>query len=270
MASRGNRGFTLIELLTVVSIIGVLAALLLPTLSFAKFQARNTACRSNLRQMQLAMELYATTFDAYPPVWSPVEGQTDSRYRWDMLLVHLAAPTRYVVPFSATKGTVAPARSFLCPLLIGPLQNLMNPSGPAWDSAYRYNSSGVAHAFNPLGLGGTEIAFPLFSATKQSALIAPSDMVSLGDPLSRSADPRWDGSYDPTTLELRPQPAGLQLSGLDARTMTVYRKHRNRYNRVYCDGHLELEDCNKPFAVSDSYLARWNIDHEAHRELWVP
>jgi prepilin-type N-terminal cleavage/methylation domain-containing protein len=270
MASRANRGFTLIELLTVVSIIGVLAALLLPALSFARFQARNTACRSNLRQMQLALELYATTFDAYPPVWSPVEGQPDSWYRWDMLLVHLAAPNRYVVPFSTSKGTAAPARSFLCPLLIGPPQNLMNPSGPAWDSAYRYNSSGVAHAFSPLGLGGTEIVFPLFSATKQSAVVAPSDMVSLGDPLSRSAEPSWDGSYDPITMELRPQPAGLQYSGSDARTLTVYRKHRSRYNRVYSDGHLELEDCNKPFRATDTYLARWNSDHQPHRDLWNP
>jgi len=53
-----SRGFTLIELLVVIAIIAILAALLLPALSRAKKAARSTACKSNMRQIQLGIVLY--------------------------------------------------------------------------------------------------------------------------------------------------------------------------------------------------------------------
>ena len=56
---RTSNAFTLVELLVVIAIVGILAALLIPAVSHASGTAKRARCMSNLRQVNLAIRMYA-------------------------------------------------------------------------------------------------------------------------------------------------------------------------------------------------------------------
>lgn len=66
------RGFTLIELLVVIAIIGILSSVVLASLNTARSKARDAVRKSDLKQLQNALEVYFNDHGAYPIVssWS--------------------------------------------------------------------------------------------------------------------------------------------------------------------------------------------------------
>jgi len=71
-------GFTLIELLVVIAIVAILAAILFPVFSRARENARKTTCVSNLRQLGLALHMYAQDWDGVYPLDKYI-GNSDER-----------------------------------------------------------------------------------------------------------------------------------------------------------------------------------------------
>jgi len=61
-----QKGFTLIELLVVIAIIGILSSVVLASLNSARKKSRDARRVSDVKQMQLALELYFDSNGGYP------------------------------------------------------------------------------------------------------------------------------------------------------------------------------------------------------------
>jgi prepilin-type N-terminal cleavage/methylation domain-containing protein/prepilin-type processing-associated H-X9-DG protein len=126
MRPTSRHGFTLVELLVVIGIIALLIAILLPSLQRARMSAQSVACKSNLRQLVLATQMFAGEHGGHLPKaynngaarvrgWYGVEGT-----RWEF------AEPMWSWEYALMKYLGNAKGAFRC------------PSDPAADEAIRY------------------------------------------------------------------------------------------------------------------------------------
>jgi prepilin-type N-terminal cleavage/methylation domain-containing protein len=124
-ARRSPSGFTLVELLVVIAIIALLAALLMPALKGARDRAKQAACVNHLRQVGLAMTMYADENNGFFPCPfdtntvadlpdTPVNGDYLWRGPVQKLLRYKPLPWAFGIP-SRPGHYVADLRVFYCP-----------------------------------------------------------------------------------------------------------------------------------------------------------
>ena len=98
--SRLRTGVTLAELVVVISVIGMLVALLLPAVQAARGAARRMSCGNNLKQIGLALHNYQTTYGCFPPTFcaTPLQNTAGIGASWSIhgrLLPHLEQGNAY-------------------------------------------------------------------------------------------------------------------------------------------------------------------------------
>ena len=237
--STRRTGFTLIELLVVIAIIAILAAILFPVFARAREKARQTSCLSNLKQLGLAVMMYAQDYDEMMPIGDYFSSDWSQEYGWD-----------YFINWNTGAYTVGSVGAYtksgqlnVCPSLRD-AQSWGRPN-----SGYGLNATYVcppAGEYWPGGAYKFPAALAQISVPAQTALLADSAYMSGGTVyqnnfLRAPSDPNY-GWIGPNT----------------------HFRHNGVANVVYCDGHAKAANKKSNVAAGAPDCGDLSTDDSAY------
>jgi prepilin-type N-terminal cleavage/methylation domain-containing protein/prepilin-type processing-associated H-X9-DG protein len=246
---KSTRAFTLVELLVVIAIITILAALLLPALSKAKAQTRRTACLNNLKQINLAFQLYAgENGDVLPAAPNTVAYTA-------FVTNHFAIFYKGLVKgYVGLQGASSPEdKIFACPADTFYFDGVYEAGSYHGSSNIDFSS----YAYN--GLGGTTNVPPALPDQAKVPGLFGRKFVSVNDPaktvLADEFSAFWPFSWHETRL---PVPGQGGINGIDnAKSVVSFVDGHVSYIPIYWDADYN----NLPTAYYDppaAYDYKWS------------
>ncbi|MFA6960820.1 MAG: prepilin-type N-terminal cleavage/methylation domain-containing protein [Opitutaceae bacterium] len=210
---RKKRAFTLVELLAVLAVIGILAAILIPVVGRVRSSARSTQCVSNLRQIGVALRLFAADHKNHLPVSYNLTNTADNNWWYHLNPYTGEQPMKLAWTGAASVREISLSGIYHCPETDPTdADNVAMFPSNGWVS-YKMNARFRTADTSPQKVGGS-IGISLSQFEKPGHTIAVCE---------GRVTPEFD-TYTAST------------AGNNARTV-VY-PHGKRMNALFVDGHV--------------------------------
>jgi prepilin-type N-terminal cleavage/methylation domain-containing protein/prepilin-type processing-associated H-X9-DG protein len=243
--SKRRAGFTLIELLTVIAIIGILAAIIIPTVGAVRNNAKGVRCTSNLRQIGIAIRVFANDNKGMmvPYRGEPSDSSNPGSQGWLW--------TEYLIPYMNIRANKLP-------MLPGSFAEndyrgekdffYICPSSPV-PVAHRSWGNYALHPVIMRSTGSRPPNFPISRVQRPSGVIIIADgsvdtqVGETGGSSSDNANQYFDKTYpftfDATAALNASVSAERDNPNTDGQIGWFRYRHGNSANCLYLDGHVK-------------------------------
>ncbi len=246
--ARIGTGFTLIELLVVIGIIAILASLITPALNRAKLASRNAVCKSNLRQLGLALHMYVMETGVFPHTVDANAATT-----WYTAIAPHYGSNYNIMTCPTFKGEW-PIEKAITWVLGNAYHRSPSTPGRVAGVSYGYNGFGVGSANATtwtanLGLGVQVNPGEIAPAVSESAVKSTADMIAIADSM--------------------PQPGFTNIFPflLSISSVPSPERHNGGANVAFADGHVITLLSKQLVEPTEPNRRRWNVDNEPHWEV---
>jgi len=238
--SSPRRAFTLIELLTVIAIIGILAAIIIPTVGAVRETAKGAACASNLRQMSVAVLAYANENRGLLPSGRNAAGQFTGTFRGIVDPTAAAEGKSVVVTYGTEVGNRQLSGLIATYLTVGRTNLWRCPSNKAaWDAT----TNGTTYICNNQSLTSPGFFFGDTSAGAGTPAASPKSINStlMSGTVTRVSAPSRLWMISDVDSTNYGGSVGMPAAGA---TNAVMPPHKGARNYAFFDGHVEARRLN--------------------------